>query len=89
MFIITQLGPNLLHQFYVAKTSMLPTSTYPVWCNVILFFVLLDPKLYPTYLIQTKRLYTSNYTCYVPTYVYPIPKHPIVPPTFTPYSIGN
>ncbi len=70
---------------------MLPTSTYPMWYNVIPPFVPLDPSLYPTYQIGTKGFDSSifkNYIGYVPRNVYPIPKH-VVPPTYIPYSIGN
>jgi hypothetical protein len=49
-----------------SKTRMLPTSTYPMWYNVIPFFVPLDPNLYPTYPTKTKGLDSlifRNYTC--------------------------
>ncbi len=52
----------------------------------------LDLNLYLVYPIGTKGLDPSifkNYTCYVPKYVYPIPKQPIIPPTFTPHFVGN
>jgi len=35
---------------------MLPTSTYPMWYNVIPPFVPLDLSLYPAYQIGTKGL---------------------------------
>jgi hypothetical protein len=39
-----------------SKTSMLPTSTYPMWYNVMPPFMPLDPSLYPSYLTRTKGL---------------------------------
>jgi hypothetical protein len=76
-----------------SKTTILPTSTYPLWYNVIPPFVPLDPNLYLTYPTRTKGLNPlifGNYTNYVHRYVYPIPKQPInVPPMYTPHSIGN
>jgi hypothetical protein len=71
---------------------MLPTSTYPMWYNVIPPFVPLDHSLYPTYLIKTKALdflIFRIYTYYVPENVYPLFEQPIVPPTYIPNSIGN
>jgi hypothetical protein len=69
----------------------LPTSTYPLWYNVIPPFVPLKLSLYPAYLIGTKRLDPSifrNYTSYVVGYVYLILEQPIVQPTLS-HSIGN
>jgi hypothetical protein len=63
-----------------------------MWYNVIPFFVPLDPSLYPTYPTGTKGLDFSifrNCIGYVLGNVYPIPRQPIVPPTYTPYSVGN
>jgi len=60
--------------------------------NVIPPFVPLDLNLYPTYPTRTKGLDSSifmNYTGYVPRNMYPIPKQPLVPPTYIPNSIGN
>jgi len=37
-----------------SKTNMLPTSTYPMWYNVIPPFVPLDPSLYQANLARTK-----------------------------------
>jgi hypothetical protein len=74
------------------KTSLLPTSTYPMWYNVILPFVPLDPSLYPAYQIGTKgfdSLIVRNYIGYVPGNVYKTPKQHVVPLTYRPYSIGN
>jgi hypothetical protein len=71
---------------------MLPISTYLMWYNVIPPFVPLDLSLYATYPIRIKGfnpLIFRNYISYVLGYVYPILEQPIVPPTFTPYSIGN
>jgi hypothetical protein len=71
---------------------MLPTSTYPMWYNVIPPFVLLDLNLYPTYPTGTKRLDSlifKNYTSYVFGNVYPISKQPIVPLTYIPHFAGN
>jgi hypothetical protein len=76
----------------LGKTNMIPTSTYPMWYNVIPPFVPFDPSLYPTYQIGTKGLDSSifrNYTGYVLGNVYPILEQPIVPPTNIPNSIGN
>jgi hypothetical protein len=56
---------------------MLPTSTYPMWYNVIPFFVPLNSNLYLAYPTKTKGLDSSifrNYTGYVPRNVYPVPK---------------
>jgi hypothetical protein len=75
-----------------SKTNMLPTSTYPMWYNVIPFFVPLDLSLYPTYLTGTKGLDFSifrNCIGYVFGNVYPIPGQLIVPPTYTPCLVGN
>jgi hypothetical protein len=75
-----------------SKTNMLPTSTYPIWYNVIPPFVPLNLNLYLAYPTRTKGLDSSifrNYISYVPRNVYLVPKQPIVPPTYTPYSIGN
>jgi hypothetical protein len=59
------------------KTSMLPTSTYPMWYNVIPPFVPLDLSLYITYQIGAKGLDFSifkNYIGYVLGNVYLIPE---------------
>jgi hypothetical protein len=37
-----------------SKTNILPTSTYPMWYNVIPPFMALDLSSYPTYPIGTK-----------------------------------
>jgi hypothetical protein len=74
------------------KTNMLPTSTYPMWYNVIPPFVPLDLSLYPIYPIGTKgtnSLIFRNYTCYVFRNVYLVPEQHVVPPTYIPNSIGN
>jgi hypothetical protein len=71
---------------------MIPTSTYPIWYNVIPPFVALDHNLYPIYQIGTKGLDSSifrNYTCYVPRNVYPILEQHVVPPTCILNSVGN
>jgi hypothetical protein len=52
----------------------------------------LDPSLYLAYLVGTKGLdylIFKNYTIYVPRNVYPVLEQHVVPPTYTPYSIGN
>jgi hypothetical protein len=52
---------------------MLPTSTYPMWYNVLPPFVPLDLNLYLAYQIEAKgfnSLIFRNYTCYVPGNVY-------------------
>ncbi len=75
-----------------SKTNILPTSTYPMWYNVIPPFMALDLSSYPTYPIGTKWLDYSifgNYIGYVYGNVYLVLEYPIVPPTYTPYSIGN
>jgi hypothetical protein len=74
------------------KISLLPTSRYPMWYNVIPPFVPLDPSLYPAYQIGTKGLDSSivmNYISYVHGNVYTTLKQHVVPPTYIPYSIGN
>jgi len=74
------------------KTNILPTSTYPMWYNVIPPFVPLDPSLYLAYPIRTKGFDSwifRNYIGYVLGNVYLILKQLIVPPTYTPYLIGN
>jgi hypothetical protein len=75
-----------------SKTSMLLTSTYPMWYNVIPPFVHLDPSLYPTYQTRAKGLdylIFRNYISYVSRNVYRVPKQLVIPPTYIPYSIGN
>ncbi len=60
--------------------------------NAIPPFVPLHPNLYPTYPTGTKGLDSSifrNYTSYVPRNVYPVLEQLVIPPTYTPYSIGN
>ncbi len=52
----------------------------------------LDHILYIVYPTGTKGLDPSisrNYIGYVHGYVYPIPKQPIPPPTYTPHCVGN
>jgi hypothetical protein len=59
-----------------------------MWYNVIPLFVPLDPSLYPTYQTGTEGLDSSifkNYIGYVVGNVYPIPKQPIVSPTYIPF----
>jgi hypothetical protein len=54
--------------------------------------MLLNPSLYSAYPIKTKALDPSifrNYIGYVLGNVYPIFEQPIVPPTYTPYFVGN
>ncbi len=71
---------------------MLPTSTYPMCYNVVPPFMPLNPSLYLAYPIKTKALDPSifrNYIGYVLGNVYPILEQPIVPPTYTPYFVGN
>jgi hypothetical protein len=56
---------------------MLPTSTYPMWSNVIPPFVPLDLSLYLAYQIGTKGLdffIFRNYTCFVPGIMYRVPE---------------
>ncbi len=63
-----------------------------MWYNVIPLFVPLEPSLYPTYPTGTKGLDSlifRNYIGYVLRNVYLVPKQPIVPPTYIPYSVGN
>jgi len=58
---------QLVTLIVLGKTNMLPTSTYPMWYNVIPPFVPLDPSLYPTYPIKIKGFDSSifkNYTGY-------------------------
>ncbi len=54
--------------------------------------MLLDFSLNLAYPTRTKRFYFSifkNYLGYVPGNVYPILEQPILPPTYTPYFVGN
>jgi len=77
---------------YQVKPIFLSTTTYPMWYNVMPPFVLLDPSLYPTYSVGTKRFYPMifrNYRGYVPRYVYPMLEQPVVPPTYIPHYVGN
>jgi hypothetical protein len=63
-----------------------------MWNNVIPPFVPLNPNLYPTYFTKTNGLDPSifrNYTSYVFRYVYPILEQHVVPPIYTPHTIGN
>ncbi len=60
-----------------SKNNMLPTSTYPMWYNVIPPFMPLNLSLYLVYLTGTKGLDPLNFrNCigYVFGYVYPIPE---------------
>jgi hypothetical protein len=71
---------------------MLPTSTYPMWYNVITPFVPLDTSLYLAYPTGTKGFDFSifgNYICFVHGNVYPILEQHVVPPTYIPYFVGN
>jgi len=71
---------------------MLPTSTYPMWYNVIPPFVPLDLSLYPTYQIGTKGLDSStfrSYIGYVPGNVYQVPEQLVIPSTYIPNFVGN
>jgi hypothetical protein len=74
------------------KTKVFPTSTYPLWYNVIPPFVPLNPMLFSAYPIRTKRLdplIFKIYTSYVVGYEYLVHEQPILQPTCTPHSIGN
>ncbi len=54
-----------------SKINALPSSTYPMWCNVIPRFVPLNLSLYLAYPIGIKRFDPSifkNYISYVPKY---------------------
>jgi hypothetical protein len=72
--------PKGLSQYLVTpivqnKNNMLPTSTYPMWCNVIPPFMHVNPGLYLVYPTRTKGFDPSNFrncTCYVFGYVCPI-----------------
>jgi hypothetical protein len=71
---------------------MIPISTYPMWYNVIPPFVPLNPSLYLTSQTRAKGFDSSifrNYIGYVLRNVYPVPKQPIVPPTYIPNFTGN
>ncbi len=75
---------QLVTPIILGKTSMLPTSTYPMWYNFIPSFVPLDPSLYLTYPTATKGFDSSifkTYITYVLGNVYPILKQLVVPPT--------
>jgi len=83
---------QLVTLIVLGKTSMLPTSTYPMWYNVIPPFVPLDLNLYPTYQTRAKGLDSSifrNYTSYVSGNVYLILEQLVVPLTYIPYLVGN
>jgi len=83
---------QLVTPIVVGKTSMLPTSTYPMWYNVILHFVFLNPSLYQANPTQTKGLdllIFKNYIGYVLRNVYPILEQHVIPPTYISYFIGN
>jgi hypothetical protein len=70
---------------------MLPTSTYPMWYNVIPPFVPLNLSLFPAYQTRAKGLDSSifrNYIGYIPRNVYLVLEQ-LVPPTYIPYSVGN
>ncbi len=70
----------------------IPTSTYPMWYNVIPCFVPLDPSPYPTYPTRTKGLDSlifRNYTSYVLGYVYLEFEQRVVSPIFIPHFVGN
>ncbi len=59
--------------FVRGKINTIPTSTYPIWYNVILPYIPLDPNLYPAYTTKEKKidlLIPRNYTSYVPRYVF-------------------
>ncbi len=63
-----------------------------MWYKVIPPFVPLVLNLYLVYLIGTKRFDSwnfRNYISYVRRNVSPKLKQPIVPPIYTPYSIGK
>jgi hypothetical protein len=63
-----------------------------MWYNVIPPFVLLNSSLYLAYPIGTKGLDSlifKNYTGYVLGNVYLVLEQPNVPPTYTPYFVGN
>jgi hypothetical protein len=71
---------------------MLPTSTYPMWYNVIPIFVLLNPSLYPTYQTGVKELdylIFKSYISYVPNNVYRVLEQLVVPPTYISYFVWN
>jgi hypothetical protein len=72
-----------------SKTNILPISTYPMWYNVMPPFVPLDPSLYPTGTKGFDFLIFRNYINYVPRNVYLVFEQLVVPPTYTPYSIGH
>jgi hypothetical protein len=70
---------------------MLPTSTYPMWYNVIPPFVTLDLNLYMAYSTGTKGLdflIFRNYIGNVLGNVYLVSEQ-LVPPTYIPNFIGN
>ncbi len=63
-----------------------------MWYNVIPTFVPLDLSSCPTYPTRTKGLDPTiyrNYISYVLGYVYLVLEQHVVPPTYTPHSIGN
>jgi hypothetical protein len=83
---------QLVTPIVLGKTNMLPTSTYPMWYNVIPPFMPLNLSLYLPYQIGVKGLdylIFRNYTCYVLGNVYPVLEQLVVPPTYIPYFVGN
>jgi hypothetical protein len=55
--------------FVLHKINTIPTSTYPMWYNVILPYIPTNHNLYPTYITRTKcvgPLIPRNYITYVP-----------------------
>ncbi len=65
--------PQFVTPIVQGKTNVLPTSTYPLWYNVIPFFIPSHPSLYPIYPTRTKGLdplIFKNYIRYVSGYVY-------------------
>jgi hypothetical protein len=56
---------QLVTPIVLSKINMLPTSTYPMWYNVIPPFVPLNPSLCSTYPTRTKGLHSLIHVMYL------------------------
>jgi hypothetical protein len=63
--IIKQFGPQPIMPIVPGKTNMLPTSTYPMWYNVIPPFMPLHHNLHPVYPTGTKGFDPSIFRNYI------------------------
>jgi hypothetical protein len=73
-----------------SKISMLPTSLYPMWYNVIPPFVPLDPNCIQHIQLKQKDLIPRFLgIIHVPRNVYPVLEQHVAPPIHTPYFVRN